>query len=214
MTSFVLYGLLEASELKTIKLDDHQFSQSLMAINQFRDKNSPSGLPQYSFWPQTLVNGTWSATPQNLFGIVNHILPQTMPFALIVFFQLIGLGVLDFAYAAKFEFVIPPDTDDSSVNLALLAFLKETKSKHYEFWNSLNFKKKQFYERALKYAYRPFGPNMTLNHRADEIDPRTYFAIRGFLDELKHNATQNNVEPELILPTTWMLTFDERVAKI
>ena len=92
--------------------------------------------------------------------------------------------------------------------------LKETKSKHYEFWNSLNFKKKQFYERALKYAYRPFGPNMTLNHRADEIDPRTYFAIRGFLDELKHNATQNNIEPELILPTTWILTFDERVTKI
>ena len=102
VTSFVLYGLLEASELKTIKIDDHQFSQSLMAIDQFRDKNSPSGLPQYSFWPQTLVNGTWSATPQNLFGIVNHILPKKLPFALMVVFQLIGLGVLNFAYSAKF----------------------------------------------------------------------------------------------------------------
>ena len=55
---------------------------------------------------------------------------------------------------------------------------------------------------------------MTLNARADEIDPRTYFAIRGFLDEIKQNATLNNVEPELILPTTWILNFDEGVKKI
>jgi hypothetical protein len=25
-----------------------------------------AGVPAYSFWPQALVNGTWSATPVNL----------------------------------------------------------------------------------------------------------------------------------------------------
>ena len=57
--------------------------------------------------------------------------------------------------------------DDSSVSLALLAFMKEAKSPHYSFWNSFNLKKQEFYERALKYAYRPFGPKKDLNPHAD-----------------------------------------------
>lgn len=38
-------------------------------------------------------------------------------------------------------FIIPADNDDSSVNLALEGFLKETNSSHYKYWNSLNYNK-------------------------------------------------------------------------
>lgn len=52
VSSFVLYGLLEAESLGTIKIDHHKFSQTLESITQFRDKNTPPGIPQYLFWPQ------------------------------------------------------------------------------------------------------------------------------------------------------------------
>ncbi len=42
-------------------------------------------------------------------------------------------------------FSIPADNDDSSVNLALLGFMKETNSTHYPFWNSLNSNKLAYY---------------------------------------------------------------------
>lgn len=41
VTSFVLFGLLEAKELGTIKINQHYFSQSLNAIVSFKDKNIP-----------------------------------------------------------------------------------------------------------------------------------------------------------------------------
>ena len=37
VSSFVLYVLLEAQSLGTIKIDDHKFSQTLEAITEFRD---------------------------------------------------------------------------------------------------------------------------------------------------------------------------------
>lgn len=56
-------------------------------------------------------------------------------------------------------FIIPADNDDSSVNLALEGFLKETNSSHYKYWNSLNYNKLGYYKNLLKYAYRPFESN-------------------------------------------------------
>lgn len=166
-----------------------------MAISDFRDKNSPPGIPKYVFWSQELVNGTWSASPHNLMKCVNIFLPFDLPPLVEFVLVKIGLGFLVFADGAKHYFVIPPDNDDSSVNLALLGYLKEINSPHYDFWNSLNYKKDDYYNIALKYAYRPFNPNKTLNDRADEIDTRTYFAIRGFLDELVQNASATNSTP-------------------
>ena len=128
------------------------------------------------------MNGTWSAFPTNLIYTVDKLVPDNISPRMSDFLEAIGLGFVVTASTAKTSFVIPPDNDDSSVNLALLGFLKETNSSHYPFWNSLNYKKNEFYARALKYAYRPFGPNITLNQWADQIDPRTYYIIRGFLD--------------------------------
>lgn len=74
-------------------------------------------------------------------------------------------------------FSIPADNDDSSVNLALEGFLKETNSSHYQYWNSLNYDKLSYYKNLLKYAYRPFESNFSKNKYADETDPRTYYAV-------------------------------------
>ncbi len=74
-------------------------------------------------------------------------------------------------------FSIPADNDDSSVNLVLIGLMKLTNSLHYSYWNSLNSNKIAYYKNLLKYAYRPFESNFSFNRFANEIDPRTYYAI-------------------------------------
>ena len=44
VTSFVLYGLLEAQQLGTMEIDEHKFSESLMAMTGFKDKNVKDGI--------------------------------------------------------------------------------------------------------------------------------------------------------------------------
>lgn len=105
----------------TIKVDDHQVSVSLNAIFNFRDKNTPNGIPQYSFWPQVKVNGTWSAQATNLVHSIN-VLPTFTPWEK-KFLNIIGLSILTYAKSMSSLFCIPADNDDSSVNLALLGLL-------------------------------------------------------------------------------------------
>lgn len=70
VTSFVLFGLLEAQQLGTVNISEHKVSQSLEALNDFQDKNVQKGIPRYVFWEQSLINGTWCATPKNLLNAV------------------------------------------------------------------------------------------------------------------------------------------------
>lgn len=42
------------------------------AITGFRDKNRPTSVPACVFWPQTLLNGTWAATPVNLLNPMHY----------------------------------------------------------------------------------------------------------------------------------------------
>ena len=69
-----------------------------MAINEYRDKNLEKGIPQYVFWPQQLINGTWSAQPTNLIKTVKKTLPRKLPFWLEIVLVEIGLGFLVYAY--------------------------------------------------------------------------------------------------------------------
>ncbi len=61
VTSFVLYGLLEAEQMGTVQIDHHLFSRSLQTLGSFRDKNSKFGIPKYTFWPQANLDGVWSS---------------------------------------------------------------------------------------------------------------------------------------------------------
>lgn len=67
-------------------------SESIMAISSFRDKNTPDGVPQYTFWPQKKINGTWSAQARNLVHAVD-LIPQPPKF-MDKFLIKIGLSVL------------------------------------------------------------------------------------------------------------------------
>ena len=77
------------------------------------------------------------------------------------------LGMLLYIKDLVQVFSIPPDNDDSSVNLALLGLMKETNSSHFQYWNNFNFNKIGYYKKVLKYAYRPFDQNYQPNKFAD-----------------------------------------------
>ena len=93
----------------------------LNSIASFKDKNVPDGVPQYAFWPQVKINGTWSSRATNLVNSIN-LIPTFTPFEQMVFNKL-GLGILNYAKDMVQFFCIPPDNDDSGVNMALLGML-------------------------------------------------------------------------------------------
>lgn len=70
-----------------------------------------------------------------------------------------------------------------------------------------------FYSQISKYAYRPFE-NSEERPRGNELDPRSYFILHNFLKMKKEEAIAKGVEPSVILPTTWMLNFDEQLIDI
>ena len=70
VTNFVLFGLLEASDMGGIELNHEALRASLMTLTGFRDKTQDYGVPQYFFWSQALVNNSWSAYPKNLFRAI------------------------------------------------------------------------------------------------------------------------------------------------
>lgn len=89
VTNFVLMNLLETQDFGKIDLDEDSFLEALEAILTFKDKNfvfifannyiKDDDLPIFSFWPQKLINNTWSAEPQNLFQLIEQ-LPNLPPF--------------------------------------------------------------------------------------------------------------------------------------
>jgi hypothetical protein len=113
-------------------------------------------VPQYTFWPQERINGTWSSSSVNLFALIDQI--PNLPAKLQTYLSNHGLGIWVYAKGMKSQFCIPADVDDSSVNIALLGYLQELNSQHYLFWQQQNFNLASFYERVLQYAYRPFAP--------------------------------------------------------
>jgi hypothetical protein len=162
------------------------------------------------FWPQQQINGTWSSKSVNLFDLIDKM--PNLPKKLQDYLSNHGFSLWIYAKEMKSQFVIPADADDSSVNIALLGYLHELQSEHYNFWQQCNFNLEQFYQSILRYAYRPFNPSNTT--RANEIDPRTYFILHDFLKAKKAEAESKGLEPNVILPTTWMLTREETIIDI
>lgn len=79
-------------------------------------------------------------------------------------------------------FHIPPDFDDTFVNLglgALLSAYKEEFPESYQLWLSQNTALDTIWQALKAYAYRPFSNDSRIN----TVDTRTYFYIRGFLEE-------------------------------
>eukprot|EP01120_Amphizonella_sp_Union-15-10_P013124 TRINITY_DN6057_c0_g1_i1.p1 TRINITY_DN6057_c0_g1~~TRINITY_DN6057_c0_g1_i1.p1 ORF type:complete len:627 (-),score=103.35 TRINITY_DN6057_c0_g1_i1:45-1925(-) len=208
VTNWVTQVLLEFDEFGIISVPPSQISLSINTLVQFRDKNLPKAYtePLYSFWQQILQNGTWTAWPTNIAEpLVEY---EDLGSVIIEFLKSIGLGFLVPTVKTIFEglpkfllsaFIIPPDTDDSSCNLALGALLSRSKDRFSDSWNVWYSENSNFSSLAREYvlySYKPFATDLDDN----EIDPRTYFWLKDFI--WLENAP-------LYLVATWLQDISE-----
>ena len=110
------------------------------------------------------------------------------------------LFVLNFRNMYLRAFMIPPDFDDTFVNLglgALLAELRQDFPASHAQWASQNTNITSVYDALKKYAYRPMSGNDAINI----IDCRTYFYLRYFLEEAMKN------KEDIALVPTWVSFF-------
>ena len=94
-------------------------------------------------------------------------------------------------------FMIPPDFDDTFVNIGLGALLSEMKEDFpdtHAQWISQNTNITSVYDALKKYAYRPMSNKSAIN----SIDCRTYFYLRFFLEEAM------NKKEDIALVPTWV----------
>lgn len=96
---------------------------------------------------------------------------------------------------------IPPDFDDTFVNLgigALLADMKEHFPTAHAQWQSQNTNVTSVFNALKKYAYRPMSTNKAIN----AIDCRTYYSLRFFLEKAKENGE------DIALVPTWVMLIN------
>jgi len=136
VTNFVLCSLIEALPFDDEFNNETKLSQfknsisiALEGLSQFRDKNYAENIPIYNFWKQENVNGTWAQAPETMLNLIKS--APHIPSSFIKFLKKINLGNLA-GFLETFEgmtqifmyaFRIPPDVDDSSVNMALTGML-------------------------------------------------------------------------------------------
>jgi len=89
-------------------------------------------------------------------------------------------------------FHIPPDFDDTFINIGLGSLLKESNEPSlYNEWAKTNSNVTSAFVALKKYAYRPYSSDRNQN----SIDPRTYFFLREFI---------SNSDDSLALVPTWV----------
>lgn len=109
------------------------------------------------------------------------------------------INIVNFREGYKRVFQIPPDFDDTSVNLGLGSLLKDFISDFPNsavLWQSRNANLSSIFNALKHYAYRP----MSNDTRVNTIDTRTYFYMRRFLEDVKAK------NQSLSLVTTWVGT--------
>ncbi|CAC5386437.1 unnamed protein product [Mytilus coruscus] len=188
-----MYGIGPVPKAEQIQL-------SLKAIGKYHDRNRPYNNSIMTFWSQVYNEGnrTWESAPKNLLDLFD--LTNKFPSKLLEdFLKLIGLKdveeVIEKLLKEKDIFLrafhIPPDFDDTFVNIGFGSLLKESQfTDLYKEWTTLNTNVTSAFTALKKYAYRPFSPDTNQN----SIDPRTYFYLRNFL-------TENLTKTAALVPT-------------
>ncbi|KAL4426332.1 hypothetical protein ABPG74_011484 [Tetrahymena malaccensis] len=210
VTNFVILGLLEASDLGQVQLDNKSIDEALDALLTFKDKNQKNNTtPVYNFWQQINVNGTWQSYPINLENVVD--IYNSLPPFIQKLSSLFGISPSELKQMVS-SFVIPPDNDDSGINIALGSFLRSHKEKFpslYSKWESQNNDYEGFYSIVKKYAYRPLSQQFQSNfstNASDIIDPRTYFYLHQFI--------QQNSEFPITLFSTWLINQNDEKSNV
>ncbi|KAJ8320068.1 hypothetical protein KUTeg_001655 [Tegillarca granosa] len=211
-TAWITIGLLEAYRFGNApKPSESQIKSAVEAINLYHDKNKNYANSLMTFWPQ-VYNRTlyaWQSTPQNLLDLFDLTYGVNWD-KIYKLLQNLGLGELANVTKTliseremfRHSFVIPADFDDTFVNLGLGTILKEMSDEFpesYALWKKENSNITSILDALKKYAYRP----MSKDQRINTIDPRTYFYIRGFLEQSASNGE------DIALVPTWIQDTDE-----
>lgn len=207
--SWIVTVLLEANMYGRAPrtIDAQYLSLAVDSIETFHDHNqNQSAVPLMTFWSQIFnrTTKTWESMPDNL-----HYLIQDVDGNLEIIEKILKtLGIKNIAQfldkvletLERFNeaFEIPPDFDDTYLNIGLGAQLKLLQNQYpsiYQRWTQNNSNMQALADLTLRYAYRPSSDNFNEN----TIDPRTYFWLRDFVHE----------NPQSILVTTWAQSIAE-----
>ncbi|XP_046558576.1 uncharacterized protein LOC124267646 [Haliotis rubra] len=99
-------------------------------------------------------------------------------------------------------FHIPPDFDDTFLNIGLGSILAEMPQEYpeaFKLWLSHNTNLTSVFDALKYYAYRPFSGNQRVN----TIDPRSYYFLRAWLEQEKAAGR------DVALVPTWVQDTDE-----
>ncbi|CAF1464669.1 unnamed protein product [Adineta ricciae] len=188
-------------------IDTEHLSLAFDAIEKFHDHNqNESAVPLMTFWSQiyNATTNTWESAPDNL----RYLITDLDKNLLIIEDILKTLGVKNIAQlidklrtsSASFKdvFEIPPDFDDTYLNIGFGVQLKLLQDKYpslFPRWVQTNSNMKKLIDLTLQYAYRPSSQLLDQN----TIDPRTYFWLRDFVRD----------NPQAIIVTTWAQNITE-----
>jgi len=211
-TAWVTSSLLEAYMYTDgPKPNEENIKMTLDALVGHHDHNRKYNNSLMTFWEQK-YNATLSyyqSTPFNIVEILDLGSQLNMTALTIVMDQLGLKSVVGYirsiigsrkTYLQAFQ--IPPDFDDTSVNLGLGSLLYTAKDdfpEAWETWSSQNTNITSVFDALKKYAYRPFDEDRNVN----SIDQRTYMWIRKFLEQAKLEGKNVTLVP------TWIQNLDE-----
>ncbi|XP_071111866.1 uncharacterized protein [Haliotis cracherodii] len=183
----------------------------LDAIKDHRDKNVAFNNSLMTFWPQVYNESVkaWDSSPRNLVDLIEGIkyLPLNWTYA-----ELEKLGLKDIEYIMvrlmrsrdgyMSVFHVPPDFDDTFLNIGLGSMLKETSHTFPEasdLWKSQNSNLTSVFDALKRYAYRPFSGDQRVN----TIDSRSYVYLRKWLEQ------EEKAGNDVVLVPTWIQDTDE-----
>ncbi|KAK3602723.1 hypothetical protein CHS0354_017166 [Potamilus streckersoni] len=211
-TAWITQCLLEAYMYgNSPKPSDEQIFSSVKSIKEYHNKNLNYSNSLMTFWPQQYneTTKTWVSYPVNLHnffelaGDFNATFLETI---------LKDLGFADLASIMERlmksrdgylrAFLIPPDFDDTFVNVGLGSLLTEAAAdfpQSHQQWLSQNTNLTSVFDGLKKYAYRPLSKNDAVN----TIDCRTYFYLRHFLEK------QVDDKQDIALVPTWIQDLNE-----
>ncbi|XP_046380041.2 uncharacterized protein LOC124151566 [Haliotis rufescens] len=181
------------------------------AIKRHHDLNVNYSNSLMTFWPQTYNDESkvYNSYPVNLNDAIK--LTEHLPLnATYAFLERLGLKDVDkivqevmrIRGVYTLAFHIPPDFDDTFLNIGLGSILAEMAKEFpraFKLWSSHNTNLTSVFDALKYYAYRPFSGDQRVN----TIDTRSYYYLRPWLEQEKAAGR------DVALVPTWIQDTDE-----
>ncbi|KAK3602721.1 hypothetical protein CHS0354_017164 [Potamilus streckersoni] len=211
-TTWITSSLLEAYKFGNgPKPSEEQIMPAVAFLQDYHDKNRNYSNSLMSFWPQryNTTSKTWTSYPDNLhnfFDLAGDV--NLTKFEKI----LVDLGFSDITAIMERlmnirsvylnGFLLPPDFDDTFVNLglgSLLISMAEDFPQSFQQWRVQNTNISSIFDALKRDAYRPLSKDYAVNI----IDERTYVFLRFFLNKLQNDGQDISLIP------TWVQNLRE-----